>query len=102
MTRATRVDEEDPVLEVNKLRNQLFGLIRQAIQECLQVWQADDLVLAYARIHFFTLHGIVGTYTNSDEPFDILMERLTPTFDLAVEVLLFGFKQTVKIGAELK
>lgn len=100
MARATRVDVAEPVLEVQKLRNQLFELIRQAIQDYLQLGQAGDLSLAYARICFFTLHGIVGTYTSSDEPRDALMERLTSTFDLALEVMLAGFRQTVNKGAE--
>ncbi len=92
MARASRVDEEQPELEIQKLRNQLFGLLRQAVQGCLHPTLADDLLLAHTRIYFFTLHGIVGTYTNSDEPLDELMERLGPTFDLAVDVLLAGFK----------
>jgi len=102
MARATRVDIAEPALEVQKLRNQLFELLRQAIQDYLQLGQAGDLSLAYARICFFTLHGIVGTYTSSDEPLDALMERLASTFDLAVEVMLAGFRQTVNKGAERK
>lgn len=96
MTKASRVDVDEPELEVQRLRNQLFGLLRQAVQECLQLEEGDDRLLAYARIYFFTLHGIVSTYTNSAETLDVLMTRLAPTFELAVEVMLTGFKQTVK------
>jgi AcrR family transcriptional regulator len=94
MTQATRVDEEEPILEINKLRNQMFGLLRRAIGECLPNDVESEQILAYARIYFFTLHGILATYTNPKEPLDGLLERLASTFDLAVEVLLTGFKYT--------
>lgn len=102
MAKATRVDLEEPTLEVQKLRNQMFGLLRQAVRECLPPGQTDDQVLAYARIHFFTLHGIIGTYTASDEPLDALMERLAPTFERAVEVLLAGFKHAAEKETDKK
>lgn len=101
MARASRVDEEEPALEVQKLRNELFGLLRQAVQESLQLGPENDLLLAYARIWFFTLHGVISTYAGSDEPLDMLMARLGPTFALAVEAMLAGFKQTVRMGAKL-
>jgi AcrR family transcriptional regulator len=102
MTKASRVDEQQPELEVQQLRNRLFGLLRQAVQHCLPAGCSDDLLLAYTRIYFFTLHGIIGTYTSSEEPLDQLLERLAPTFDLAVDVLLAGCKQTVKTGDDLE
>lgn len=101
MAKATRVDVNAP-LEFQQLRNQLFGLLRRAIAACLHPAPPDDLALAYARTFFFTLHGIIGTYTGSEEPFEHLMGRLAPTFDLAVDVLLAGFKQTMKQGANQK
>ncbi|MGZ4135110.1 MAG: TetR/AcrR family transcriptional regulator [Tumebacillaceae bacterium] len=93
MTKATRVDALEPELEVNRLRIRLFVLLRQAIQECLTA-EPEERVLANARIYFFTLHGILGTYRTSEEPYDVLIERLAPTFDLAVDVLLAGFTHT--------
>lgn len=95
VTEATRVDEEKPQLEINKLRIELFGFLKKAIKECVRI-QSDDLLLAYTRIYFFTLHGIIGTYNHSKEPLDELMNRLGSTFDDAVEVLLLGFKQKLK------
>lgn len=95
MTRASRVDEEKPVLEIQKLRNELFGLLHTAIMDCLPVGTGDELVLAYARIHFYALHGMIATYLNSEEPLDAIQNRLMPTFDLAVDVLLEGFVSTV-------
>lgn len=101
MAKATRVDQEAP-LEFQQLRNQLFGLLRQGIHACLHPAPGEELVLAYARTLFFTLHGMIGTYTGSAEPYDQLMGRLAPTFDLAVDVLLAGFKETLRKGGKQK
>ncbi|MFD3449915.1 TetR/AcrR family transcriptional regulator [Microbacteriaceae bacterium 4G12] len=96
MAQATRVDEEDPALEINNLRNHLFSQLRAAIAACLNLKNTDEFALGCARIFFFTLQGILVTYLNPNEPLPELMERLTPTFDLAVDVMLIGFKHTVK------
>ncbi|MFZ5816119.1 MAG: TetR/AcrR family transcriptional regulator [Bacillota bacterium] len=90
ITGATRVDEPEPELEVNRLRNHLFGLLQRAVGEALPPGLPAERVLAYARACFFTLHGIIATYAASAEPFDQLMERLASTFDLALEVMLTG------------
>lgn len=89
--RASRVDEE-PELELNKLRVELFGLLRRSLGECLGLDPKDERVLAFSRICFFTLYGIVGTYHRSEESSDQLMERLGSTFDAAFEALLIGFR----------
>jgi hypothetical protein len=93
MTQASRVDQEEPELEINKLRNQLFSLLRRAVAESLPAAEAENLTLAYTRIFFYTLHGIVGTYQTSSEPLEQLLDRLDLTFDLSVDVLLTGFKK---------
>ncbi|MBL0388242.1 TetR/AcrR family transcriptional regulator [Tumebacillus sp. ITR2] len=99
MTRASRVDEVDPeALRIQKLRLELFGQLRQGIRDCLPPGQSEDSVLAYTRVYFFTLHGIMGTYQTSEEPLDALFARLAPTFDLAVDVMLAGFQQIVVKG----
>lgn len=95
MARASRVDEEEAELAVQRLRNHLFGLLRRAIGECLLLKDSDQRLWDYARIYFFTLQGIIATYTTSAEPRDTLMERLSPTFALAIDVLLSGFRQTL-------
>lgn len=98
MTKTTRVDEPNPVSEVNQMRLDLFDLLRQAIQDCLQPDIQSDTILAYARIYFFGLHGILATYKNSEEPLQTLLARLTPTFELQVDVMLAGFRATAKRG----
>jgi AcrR family transcriptional regulator len=58
-----------------------------------------DEQLKYTRIYYFTLHGIVATYMNSEETVEQLMGRLMPTFQLAFEVLLVGLKQKAERSA---
>ncbi|TCP55774.1 TetR family transcriptional regulator [Tumebacillus sp. BK434] len=96
MTRASRVDVEEQELAVQRLRNRLFDCLRSAIKMCLPGQVAEERILAYARIYFYTLHGIVGTYLGSDETDDMLLERLGSTFELAVDVMLAGFQQTLE------
>ncbi|MGF9908151.1 TetR/AcrR family transcriptional regulator [Brevibacillus porteri] len=90
MIKASRIDGEEPEKELQTLRNQLFGLLKQAVRRCLPSDVEEEKALAHARIYFYTLHGIVGTYTHSEEPLDSLMERLAPTFALSVDVFLAG------------
>ena len=96
MTRAGRVDCAEPAFALNRLRNRLFGMLQESLLACLPPDVGEETGLAYARIYFYTLHGIVGTYSQSEEPLASLLERLTPTFELTVEVLLDGFTQNEK------
>ncbi|WP_257349713.1 TetR/AcrR family transcriptional regulator [Pseudalkalibacillus decolorationis] len=100
--KASRVDETNPELDLNKLRIELFNLLSRVLQECLPIQSSDDRLLGYSRIYFFTIHGIVGTYHNSEESVQTIMKRLGSTFDDAIEVLLFGFKEKIQIGSEGK
>lgn len=93
MVKATRIDVEEPEKELQALRTHLFGLLRRAVLHALPKEAAEEKALAFARIYFYTLHGIVGTYTHSEEPLDSLLERLSPTFELAVDVILAGSEQ---------
>lgn len=93
---AVRVDEAQPKLELNKVRNELFGLLTEALQACLRIDRSDERLLAYSRIAYYTLYGIVGTYTHSSESAEQLLARLTPTFRDAFEALLIGFAHKMK------
>ncbi|WP_432774557.1 TetR/AcrR family transcriptional regulator [Brevibacillus gelatini] len=93
MVKASRIDVEEPEKELQALRTHLFGLLRRAVLLALPEEVAEEEALAFARIYFYTLHGIVGTYTHSEEPLDSLLERLSPTFELAVDVILAGSEQ---------
>lgn len=92
--KSSRVDEE-PELEINKLRLDIFATMKLIIQECLSNPNEHHL-LAFTRIYYYNLNGVLSTYSYLHEPLDILMERLTPTFELAVEILLLGFKEKLK------
>jgi hypothetical protein len=63
------------------------------LQGCFSTVPAQEQMLLYSRIYYFTLQGIVATYAHSEESAETLMERLAFTFNEAFEVLLFGFKQ---------
>jgi AcrR family transcriptional regulator len=93
---AERVDVKEPKLEINLLRNTLFGLLTRGLQECLPETTEDKQLLAYSRIYYYTLSGIVGTYHRSEETVEQLLERLGDTFSEAVEVLLNGFKYQIE------
>lgn len=95
---AVRVDEKEPRLELNRLRNELFDMLKQALQSCLPAETGDERLLSYARITFFMTHGIVGTYRYSHETVEELMDRLAPTFEDAFAALLIGFHQMIEGG----
>jgi len=99
MVKASRIDvEAEPAAELQQLRTKLFDFLREALLQCLPLEGREDRALEYARIYFYTLHGIVGTYTHSEETMEQLKERLSLTFVQAVEVVLAGCKQTMKKG----
>lgn len=101
MTKASRIDEESDS-QLQKLRNHLFRLLRQAVTACLPASLKEEEALAYARIYFYTVLGIVGTYTYSEESLESLLDRLTPTFELTVDVMLAGCMQNASRGEERK
>ncbi len=98
--KSVRVDELEPDLEINRLRNQMFNIILQLLKTNLNLPEGEQL-LSFSRIYFYMLRGIVGTYTLSEETVDSIMSRLSSTFDDAFEALLFGFgKQLSERRAE--
>ncbi|WP_438350002.1 TetR/AcrR family transcriptional regulator [Paenibacillus sp. FA6] len=94
--KSSRVDQEDSANEINKMRISLFTFLEETLQYCFVIEGNDELLLMYTRIYFFTLHGIVSTYTHSEESLESLMDRLLPTFEEAIEVLLIGIHGKLK------
>ncbi|MFB5086604.1 TetR/AcrR family transcriptional regulator [Psychrobacillus sp. PGGUH221] len=92
--KSSRVDEE-PELEINKLRIEIFDIMKGLIQKILSLPNNEQL-LAFTRIYYYSLNGILSTYSYQHEPLGVLMKRLTPTFDLAVDILILGFKEKLK------
>ncbi|WP_313894454.1 TetR/AcrR family transcriptional regulator [Psychrobacillus sp.] len=95
--KSSRVDEVEQELEINKLRIEIFDMMKLIFQECLSI-PSNEQLLAYSRIYYFNLNGILSTYSYMHEPLGVLMERLTPTFDLSIEILLLGFKEKLNKG----
>ena len=92
--KSSRVDKK-PELEVNQLRFEIFELLKSIIEENLFI-SNDEQLLAFSRIYYYQLNGVLSTYSYQHEPHDVLMERLKPTFNLAIEVLLLGFQKKLK------
>src|SRR5690606_10539587 len=99
MIRSTRVDVAEPETELNRVRNAMFALLMKAVQECVPPTDQEQLMML-SRIFFYTLQGMIGTYTQSEESATELMERLEPTFIAAVEVLVIGFNAKVQRRSE--
>jgi len=93
--KSVRVDEAEPELPINQLRNQMFNLIVQLLGEQLNLPEGEQL-LRCSRIYFYMLRGIVGTYSESQESVESIMERLSVTFTDAFEVLLLGFDKQLQ------
>lgn len=93
MAEAEQVDVSEPERELNRLRNQLFGLLRRAIQACVAA--SEEQNLAFARIYFYMVHGIISTYAEAADPAAVLA-RLNDTFALGPKLLLTGFREGAK------
>ena len=95
---AVRVDEKEPRLVLNRVRNELFGMLMRALRGCLPSGTSEERLLECARITYYMAHGIVGTYRHSPESPDELMARLGPTFHGAFRALLAGFGAIIEEG----
>lgn len=98
LTEAGRVDEPDPVLPVNRLRNAMFDLLKRSLSACLGIGEGDSRLLMFSRIAFFSLFGIIGTYAQGRESADELLGRLEATFEETMMVLLAGFRDRLAAG----
>ena len=88
--KSVRVDHPLPEMELNQLRNNLFSKLTNVIAAYLNNDPLSERSLMYSRIYFFTLNGIISTYSSYEETVEQLMERLRPTFEHTFEVLLKG------------
>ncbi|MBO9597116.1 MAG: TetR/AcrR family transcriptional regulator, partial [Cohnella sp.] len=90
--KSVRVDEASPKMEINRLRNQMFGQLSDIVRESLQLPPQDERVLLSARVYYFALHGIISTYAHSEESAEQLMDRLQTTFLHTFDVMLAGLR----------
>lgn len=96
--KAGRVDDVNPTLAINQLRNELFGILQHALHQCLPISSDNPLLLTFSRIYFYTLQGMIGTYDHSEEAAEQIIQRLGETFETGIDVLIAGFQQHVKKG----
>lgn len=90
---AGRVDETDPELELNRIRNRLFSHLARAANEAANAGGGSapaEEALARARVLFYYLQGYVQTYLGSEEPIKELLERTLPTFRRGIDLLVAG------------
>lgn len=95
-TNAERVDIEEPVIPLTELRNHLFHMLQTAIEQNFPLINDDKRILAFSRIYYYMLHGIIGTYVHSKENTEELYMRLEDTFDMAFDSMLLGFNEICK------
>ncbi|MEW9700369.1 TetR/AcrR family transcriptional regulator [Paenibacillus sp. SI8] len=98
IAKGTRVDEENPELELNRIRIDIFKQIGQVLQEIFPFPPNQDQLLKFNRIYFYMLDGIVSTYSQTEESPNDLMNRLSSTFEEAFDSLLNGFKLKMTKG----
>ncbi|WP_067727439.1 TetR/AcrR family transcriptional regulator [Oceanobacillus damuensis] len=98
--KSTRLDELNPDMEINKVRLEIFALMKQMLGESLSIPDNTEQLMAFSRIYFYNLYGILNTYSYQHEPTEVLIERITPTFTLAFDILIMGFKEKLKEGEE--
>src|SRR5690625_3316848 len=96
-TKSSRVDEIHPELEINQLRIDIFDIMKQTLKQCLPP-STDHQLLAFSRIYFYNIYGILSTYSYENESVDELMGRLTSTFNLTMDILILGFKEKINEG----
>ncbi|SFL65348.1 transcriptional regulator, TetR family [Paenibacillus sp. 1_12] len=89
--KSVRVDEKNPVGDVNQLRNRIFGYLTDEVEHVVPV-VAEHERIDQSRVYFFMLYGMVFTYMNSEEPLEPLLERILPILDKAIEVVLAGMQ----------
>lgn len=90
--KSARIDDPNPELDINRMRNTLFSMLSDFLQNCLHLSDENQL-LTCSRMYFYMLRGIVGTYTHTSESVESVLNRLSSTFDEAFEVLLLGCRK---------
>jgi AcrR family transcriptional regulator len=93
---AVRVDEREPKLKVNRLRNELFGMLREALGKNVPELAANgrnEELQNLTRVYFFMLYGMIHAYLHSREPADELLKRVRPLAVSGAEMLLLGARQ---------
>jgi AcrR family transcriptional regulator len=96
---SVRVDEQEPELEINRIRNRLFAHFMRALQEVVDERLggkvSENALLDPTRVLFYYVQGYVGTYTDHIEPADSLLERTLPVLDEGVRIIVSGIERQI-------
>ena len=93
---ASRVDEASPVSRINEFRLSIFAIIMSVLSDALTLAPDDEQLLAFSRIFFYLLEGIVMTYELSLESSKELLKRLRPTLVSGFAACLAGFRAELR------
>lgn len=86
---ASRVDIIETKWELNKSRLILFGTLKLAVSKNFPKWDEQQLI-AFSRIVYYMLHGIIMTYKDSDERVIEIEKRVLPLVTQSVHYLVKG------------
>ncbi|WP_274652529.1 TetR/AcrR family transcriptional regulator [Paenibacillus humicola] len=91
---SVRVDEPEPALEVNRLRNRLFAHIMHSLRLTIDETGSlpDEHALQAARMLFYYVQGFVSTYSDHAEPLGELLVRTLPIMEEGIGVIVAGLK----------
>ncbi|QYR20551.1 TetR/AcrR family transcriptional regulator [Paenibacillus sp. sptzw28] len=96
---AVRIDEKEPVLEVNQIRNRLFGHLNDALSDAVGDGAArvdPAKALNHGRMLFYYMQGYVNTYIGSEEPTAALLERTLPIYYDGIRIFVAGIQQSIR------
>lgn len=94
MAQASRVDRQ-PDTELNRIRLELFDRMSELLRQELGLEREDERVAMCSRIYFYMVHGMISTYTDSEEDDRALLSRLSPVFEQALESVVTGIQFTL-------
>lgn len=86
---SVNVQKKEPSLEVNKIRNELFGYITKSFS-LLYPMRSKEHNTKYARMFYFFTNGLITSYVNNTEETEVILERIKSMIDEMYEILLCG------------
>lgn len=86
---SVNVQIKDPSLEVNKIRNELFGYITNSFS-LLYPTVAKEKITNYARMFYYFSNGLITSYSNNTEETEVILERIHSIMEEMYEILLSG------------
>ncbi|KIL51937.1 TetR/AcrR family transcriptional regulator [Jeotgalibacillus soli] len=85
----TRVDLDTTAWELNKTRLQLFEFLMKVVSDVFNTWNEKE-ILAFSRMIYYQLHGIIMTYKDSEEGILQIERRVLPIVKQSIQYLVKG------------